>query len=233
MADEQELQLYGEIGPSWMGMISDTAVIAALEEMKSLRRIAVRLNSPGGDAFMGVSIMNALRRHPAKVTVHIDALAASAASIIAMGGDKVIVHQGAMLMVHRAWTIALGNSEDLSKVAETLAKVDQNLVDIYARKTGLDKSKVKQLVDAETWMTAEEAVDLGFADEANLIGTGAKAALPEGWYSKAPATLARYSLPEKQKAAAGLGLSIAASVPPDLKARRDQLERLKKQLKVA
>ena len=234
MADEQELVLYGEIGPEYFGMISDTAVIRALDELKNSRRIAIRLNSPGGDAFMGVSIMNALRRHPAKVTVHVDALAASAASIVAMGADKVVMHEGSMLMIHRAWTLAMGNSEDLAKVSDTLAKVDQNLIDIYHRKSGLDKAKVKQMLDAETWLGAEEAVELGLADEADLISTGAQAKLPEGWFNRAPDTLGRYALPERKQVAALTGLSIAAKVPnKELLARKAQFDRLKSRLKLA
>lgn len=209
--DENELTIYGEIGPEWAGMVSDRAVIAALDSMKDAKKIAVRINSPGGDAFMGVSIMNAFRRHAAKVTVHIDALAASAASIIAMGGDRIIMHEGAMMMIHRAWTFAMGNAEDMAKVADTLSKVDQNIIDIYQRKSGLDKAKVKQLVEDETWMSSQEAVDLGFADEADLISTGAQAKVPNGWYSKAPATVSRYT---PETAAARGTLTIAAKAKP-------------------
>lgn len=233
MADEQELRLYGEIGPDYLGMISDTAVIRALDELKDARRIAVRINSPGGDAFMGVSIMNAFRRHQAKIIVHVDALAASAASIIAMGADKIVMHEASMLMIHRAWTIAIGNAEEMARVAGLLAKVDDNISDVYARRSGLDKTKVRQMLDAETWLQADEAVGLGLADEADRIRTEAKATLPQGWYNKAPKDIGRYALPERQKAGATSGLSIAASVSPEVIARREQLARLKHKLKVA
>lgn len=228
--EESELRIFGEIGPDYFGMISDTAVIRALDELKG-KKISVRINSPGGDAFMGVSIMNAFRRHAAKITVHVDALAASAASIIAMGADKIVMHEGAMMMIHRAWTIGLGNAEDFAKISDTLSKVDQNLIDIYHRKSGLDKAKVKQLVDAETWLTGDEAVDLGFADEVDQIATGAQAKLPQGWYSRAPETIGRYTLPEKQ-AAALTGLSIAAGIPnKEVIERKARLERLKHSLR--
>lgn len=231
MADEHELRLYGEIGPSWAGMIDDRAVIAALDEMKSSRRIHVRLNSPGGDVFLGVSIANAFRRHTAKIIVHVDALAASAASVIAMGADRVIMHPGAMMMIHRAWTIALGNAEEMAKVADTLAKVDGNLIDLYAGKTGLDKSKLKKLLADETWMSGQEAVEMGFADEVDSAPTGAQAKVPDGWYARTPKEIGRYALPERQKATCGL--SIAASVSPEVIARREQLAKLKNKLKVA
>jgi ATP-dependent Clp protease protease subunit len=231
MADDAELLIYDAIGPSWAGMVSDSAVIEALGQMRGAKKIHVRLNSPGGDAFMGVSIMNAFRRHEAKIIVHVDALAASAASIIAMGADRIVMHEGAMLMIHRAWTIALGNSEDMAKVSETLGKVDQNMVDIYHRKSGLDKAKVKQLVDAETWMSAQEAVDMGFADEADLISTGASAKVPQGWYSRAPEKVSRYS--PDMKRPAQFRFSIAASVSPEDAARKARWESLKKTLRVA
>lgn len=230
MAEEAEISIYSEIGPDWAGMVSDRAVLSALEQLGGVKKISVRLNSPGGDAFMGVSIMNALRRHDAKITVHVDALAASAASIIAMGADRIVMHEGSMMMIHRAWTFAMGNSEDLAKVSETLAKVDQNLVDIYHRKSGLDKAKVKQLVDAETWMGAQEAVDLGFADEADLISTGAQAKIPTGWYAKAPAKVSRYT-PDSRVAALG-GLTIAATANKEDAARKALWESRKKQLLV-
>lgn len=192
--DETTLQLYGEIGPSWAGMIDDTAVIQALESMKDSKKIHVRLNSPGGDYFLGVSISNALRRHQAKVIVHVDALAASAASVIAMGGDRVIMHPGSLMMVHRAWSITMGNSADFTKAAETLNKVDENMIDVYHKRTGLAKSKLRSLVDAETWMTGEEALQYGFADEADTQPTGASAKVPIGWYARTPDNVGRYSI---------------------------------------
>lgn len=143
---------------------------------------------------MGVSIKEALKRSKAKIIAHVDALAASAASIIAMGADKIIMHEGSMMMVHRAWTFGMGNAEDFAKIGETLSKVDQSLVDIYQRKTGLDRAKVKQLLDDETWMNPTEAVDLGFADEADAASVNAKAALPHGWFSRAPQNIHRYSI---------------------------------------
>jgi ATP-dependent protease ClpP protease subunit len=194
MDEENTLQLYGEIGPAWAGMIDDTSVIRALDSLKDAKKIHVRLNSPGGDYFLGVSISNALRRHNAKIIVHVDALAASAASVIAMGGDRVIMHPGALMMIHRAWSITMGNSADFAKAAETLNKVDENLIDVYHKRTGMDKSKLRTLVDAETWMSGDEAVSYGFADEANTQPTGATAKVPQGWYARTPDKVGQYAL---------------------------------------
>ena len=231
MAEESELRLYGEIGPAFFGMIDDVAVIRALDELKDARKIHVRLNSPGGDYFMGVSIANALKRHSAKVVVHVDALAASAASVIAMGGDRIVMHAGSLMMVHRAWSIASGNAADFAKVSETLNKVDEQLIELYKR-TGLDKGKLRTMIDAETWMDSNEAVQLGFADEADAKETGAQAEAPKGWYAKAPKTVGIY---ETRKAAAVTGLTIAAKMqaPSEIDARRAQLETLKTRLLVA
>lgn len=211
MDEENTLTLYGEIGPAWAGMIDDVSVIRALDEMKDAKKIHIRLNSPGGDYFLGTSISNALRRHPAKVIVHVDALAASAASVIAMGGDRVIMHPGSLMMVHRAWAIQLGNAEDMAKAAETLNKVDENLIDVYHKRTGMDKSKLKTLVDAETWMSPEEAVQYGFADESTSAPTGAVAKVPHGWYARTPDKVGRYEIATKAKPQ----LTIAAKAKPN------------------
>jgi ATP-dependent Clp protease protease subunit len=233
MDEENTLQLYGEIGPAMFGMIDDVSVIRALEQLKDAKKIHVRLNSPGGDYFLGVSISNALRRHPAKVIVHVDALAASAASVIAMGGDRVIMHPGSLMMVHRAWTIAMGNAEDIGKVAETLNKVDDNLIDVYHKRTGMDKAKLRSLVDAETWMSGDEAVQYGFADESDSQPTKAVAKVPEGWYARTPDKISRYTLAASARTIPSLTIAAKANEPSEIDARRAQLETLKTRLLVA
>jgi ATP-dependent Clp protease, protease subunit len=127
--------------------------------------IHVRINSPGGDVFAAQTIGAALERHKAKVVAHVDGLAASAATAICMSCDEVLIAEGAMFMIHNAWTIAIGDKNDFIDVAALLEKVDSSLVSQYAEKTGKTKAAVQQLMDAETWMTAEEAVAEGFADK--------------------------------------------------------------------
>lgn len=227
MDEDNTLQLYGEIGPAMFGMIDDVSVIRALDSLKDAKKIHVRLNSPGGDYFLGVSISNALRRHPAKVIVHVDALAASAASVIAMGGDRVIMHPGALMMIHRAWSITLGNAEDMTKAAETLNKVDANLIDVYHKRTGMDKSKLKSLVDAETWMSGDEAVQYGFADESNTQPTGAVAKVPHGWYARTPDKVGRYEIAVSARKPPMVGPHKAN---PSDATRQARLESLKKLL---
>lgn len=229
--DEQTLTLYGEIGPAWAGMIDDTSVIRALESLSSAKKIHVRVNSPGGDYFMGVSIANALRRHSAKIIVHVDALAASAASVIAMGGDRVIMHPGSLMMIHRAWSITMGNAADFTKAAETLNKVDENLIDVYHKRTGLDKSKLRSMVDAETWMDGSEAVQFGFADEADAQPTGANAKVPQGWYNKTPKDIGRYTIAASVRKP--LTLIAPTLANPSDATRQARFEALKKEASAA
>lgn len=128
--------------------------------------ITVRINSPGGDVFAGVSIYNALMEHDGKVTVKVEALAASAASFIAMAGEDIIMLPGSLMMIHNPWTFAVGNEEELAKVVEMLQKVGSSVASIYVARTGKSEEEINQMLKDETWMTGEEAVANGFATEA-------------------------------------------------------------------
>lgn len=128
--------------------------------------VTVRINSPGGDVGAGVAIYNMLNEHDGDVTVKVDGIAASIASLISMAGDKIIMLPGSMMMVHYPWTIAAGNADDMAQVVEMLEKTGESMVPIYAARTGQSEDKINELLKAETWMTAQDAVDLGFADEA-------------------------------------------------------------------
>jgi ATP-dependent Clp protease, protease subunit len=164
-----ELTLYGVISQdSWWG--DEVTPKQFSDDLKALgddiEEITVRINSDGGDVFAGIAIHNMLKRHKAKVIVYVDGLAASIASIIAMAGDKVIMPKGSMMMIHNPWTSVWGgDADDFRHTADILDKIRDSLVDVYAEKTKLDKEEIKALLDAETWMTAEEAVAKGFADE--------------------------------------------------------------------
>jgi len=135
--------------------------------LKSLGDISVLniyINSGGGDVFAGQAIYSMLKRHPAQKKVYIDGLAASIASVIAMAGDTVCMPRNAMMMIHKAWTMAIGNANDLRKLADDMDKIDESILTTYQAKTGLEPEKLIEMVNAETWLTAEEAVVLGFAD---------------------------------------------------------------------
>jgi len=127
--------------------------------------LTVSLNSGGGDVFAGVSMYNALKNFDGNVTIRVDGLAASIASIIAMAGDKIIMSPGSMMMIHKPWTMAVGDANELDKVKEVLSDIEKSLLPIYTARTGKSEEEVQALLDAETWMTAEEAVAEGFADE--------------------------------------------------------------------
>lgn len=137
--------------------VQDLAAITAA-------KIHLRINSPGGDVFEGRAIATAIREHPAEVLAHVDGLAASAASYVALAADRVQISRGAMFMIHNAWVFALGNRDDLRKMADLLEKIDGDLVADYVRETGAAQDQVEAWMAAETWFTAEEALEAGFAD---------------------------------------------------------------------
>ena len=127
--------------------------------------ITVWINSPGGNVFAAAEIYTMLRDYPGSVTVKIDAIAASAASVIAMAGNKVLMSPVAMLMIHAPSTIAMGNTKDMEKAIATLNEVKESIINAYAAKSGLSHNRISKLMENETWMNAKKAVELGFADE--------------------------------------------------------------------
>ena len=159
-----EILIYEDIGDGWLGGISAKSFVEQLNGLNDITEIDVRINSDGGSVFDGVAIYNALVRHPANVTVHIDGLAASIASVIAMAGDVVNIARGAWLMIHDPWTVAGGTADDLRSQADLLDKIRAQLLDTYVIKTGMDSDKVSALMSAETWIPSDEALSMGFVD---------------------------------------------------------------------
>ena len=145
------------------GGVTAKRISAALRSIGN-RDVIVRINSPGGDMFEGIAIYNLLRTHPAKVTVEVLGWAASAASIIAMAGDVIRMGLGSFMMVHNAWGLVIGNRHDLREAANLFDGFDAALADIYEARTGIDRVGIERLMDAETFMTAAQAVEYGFAD---------------------------------------------------------------------
>ena len=138
--------------------------------------ITVWINSPGGDCFAAARIYNMLRDYKGKVTVKIDGLAASAASVIAMAGDTVLMSPVAMLMIHNPATIAMGDHNDMQKAIDMLSGVKDSIINAYAAKTGMSRNKLSRLMEDETWMDATKAIELGFAD--SVIERAAASDLP-------------------------------------------------------
>ena len=145
------------------GGVTAKRISAALRSIGN-RDVIVRINSPGGDMFEGIAIYNLLRTHPAKVTVEVLGWAASAASIIAMAGDVIRMGLGSFMMVHNAWGMVIGNRHDMREAASLFDGFDSAIADIYEARTGVKRSEIEKLMDAETFMGASEAVEYGFAD---------------------------------------------------------------------
>lgn len=159
-----EIIIYGDIGESFWGeSVSASDIDQALSQVTT-NEIVVRVNSPGGDAFDGITIYNRLKDHPAKVKVIVDGWACSAASIISMAADELIMNTGAMFMIHEASTWMYGNKADFAREMELLRKLDSSLVDIYMTKAKVDRHEIETMVENETWFTAEEAIAIGFAN---------------------------------------------------------------------
>ncbi len=141
--------------------------------------ITVWINSPGGDCVAAAQIYNMLSNYKGKVTVKIDGIAASAASVIAMAGDTVLVSPVSMLMIHNPATIAWGDHAEMQKAIDMLSEVKESIINAYVLKTGLSRPKLSHLMDAETWMDANKAVELGFADEIMARAKGEPEKEPE------------------------------------------------------
>jgi len=157
-----EISIYGEIGAFG---ITAKNFIDDLKLLGSQENITVHINSPGGEVFDGHAIYNALKNHPAKVTMFIDGAAFSIASVIAMAGDHVAMSQNAMIMIHDPWTYTAGNADNHRKSAEMLDKTKQGIITAYTKKTGMSTQEVSRLMSDETWFTADEALDAGMVDE--------------------------------------------------------------------
>jgi ATP-dependent Clp protease, protease subunit len=165
---ELTLEVYGDIGESfWGDGVTAPQVSEQLQAGKTtgVKSVKVRINSPGGDCFEGVTIYNLLRSCGLPVTTVVDGLAASAASIIAMAGDKIQMAKGTLMMIHPAACMAFGDATELRKTADVLEKVTGQVADIYSARTGQATDDVLAMMQAETWMTPEEAVKYGFANE--------------------------------------------------------------------
>ncbi|MCA6755477.1 Clp protease ClpP [Enterococcus lactis] len=193
--NEADVFIFGEIVSfKW----DDTDTTAAsfqkdLKELGEVSQINLHINSPGGSVFEGIAIGNMLRQHKARVVAHVDALAASIASVIVASCDEVIMPENSMLMIHNPWTISMGNAKELRKQADDLDKIAESSVVTYLAKAGekLTEEKIKQIMDEETWMSAQEAYNYGLCDvieSANQVAASISQKLFET-YQKVPEKL--------------------------------------------
>ncbi|HBH8436753.1 peptidase [Klebsiella pneumoniae subsp. pneumoniae] len=157
-----EISIYEEIGGFG---ITAKQFAEDLKALGDVSHIDLRIHSPGGDVFEGIAIYNLLRNHPAEITVYIDGVAASMASVVAMAGDRVVMPENAMMMIHKPWGISGGNAGDMRDYADLLDKVETVLIPAYARKTGKSAQEITAMLEDETWMDGKECLKHGFADE--------------------------------------------------------------------
>lgn len=174
--DSVSLYIYGDVEGDgydfWSGDVieSETSANHFREELAkypNARQIDIYINSYGGSVFEGTAIYNQLRRHPAHKTVYIDGFACSVASVIAMAGDTVVMPKNALMMIHNMWMCAAGNASELRKAADDLDTINEAGRSAYLEKAGgrLDAEKLAEMMDSETWLTAQQCIELGLADE--------------------------------------------------------------------
>ena len=165
--EQADVYIFDEIGYFGVTAKDFTAELRNI----TAKQINLHLNTPGGDVFDGIAIFNALKNHSATVNVHVDGLAASAGSFIAMAGDKVVMEPHSKMMIHEAFTLAIGAADDMRKTADRLDATSQNIASIYAEKAGETADYWRAQMKAETWYTDQQAVDAGLADEVGRSGT--------------------------------------------------------------
>jgi len=173
----------------WWGM-SAKEFASVLDGLPShITTIELLINSPGGDAFDGLAIVNVMRSHPARTVAMVEGLAASAASFIACAADETVMAPNSTLMIHEAMGVCIGNANDMLDFGALLDKLDGNLADIYATKSGKPVDEIRDLMHAETWFTADEAVAAGLADSVQASQTETPAARHEPALAAAPFSL--------------------------------------------
>lgn len=188
-AEDNTIWLYDVIAANddeaeWLGGVSPSQFIAQLGAMKG--DVTLRINSPGGSVFGAQAMIAAMRQHEGRITAQVDSLAASAASVIAVSCAECRMVPGAMMMIHKAWGVTVGNADDMRQTADLLEKLDGQIAGAYAAKSGIELDAVLAMMADETWLTADEAVNAKLADAVQESNTQARAAWDLSVYAKAP-----------------------------------------------
>ncbi len=226
--DPATISILDQIGQDfWSGEGVTAKRIGAALRSVGKNPVTVAINSPGGDMFEGVAIYNMLAAHPAEVTVKVLGIAASAASVIAMAGDKILMGEGAQLMIHNSWGVVVGNQHDMAEASTVFAGFDASLAEIYHARTGAKLAEIKALMDAETFMRPDQAMKLGFADgkmsAADAAAASARAALNPALAARRQTekalAMAGYSRADRQRMIDSIGSKRDAA--PDAHAARD------------
>jgi len=158
-----EIYVYEAIGEGWYGGITAKSFSEAMQALGDIDALDIYINSPGGSVFDGIAIFNQIKRFDGEVIVYIDGIAASIASVIAMAGTEIRIADNGMMMIHDPWSMAFGTADDMRKMADSLDKVRDTILDTYVTRTGGDRKEISDLMAAETWMNASDAVEKGFA----------------------------------------------------------------------
>lgn len=182
--DDATVYVYDVIGGLWGGVDAETFV-RDVNKIEA-KTINVRINSPGGDVFDARAMATALRNHSANVNAFIDGWAASAATTLAMAADRIEIASGGFFMIHNAWTFMLGNRHELLEMAAVLEKIDQAIAADYIKRTGAESKQVAEWMDAETWFSADEALEHGFVDAVMESGTDNRPSWNLSAYRNAP-----------------------------------------------
>jgi len=180
--DQAEILVYDVIGWPY----NDAGDLVRYVNSLGDKDILVRLNTPGGDVFDGMAIFNALANHKGKVTIRIEALAASMGSVLAMAGKEIQAYSNTMMMIHDPWIYTAGNQYELREMADLLEKISGNMLDVYAGRSKIGKREMREIMKAETWYTAKEAKEKGFIDTILETGKAAKAQFDLTMYTNAP-----------------------------------------------
>lgn len=159
-----EIMIYGDISDYW-GDVSSKEFKRELDRLGNLDKLSIRINSNGGSVTSGYAIYNVLKQHKAEKTVYIDGIAASMGAFIAMAGDRILMSNAGLLMVHKPWGVAMGEAEELRKEADVLDKMFNIAVQIHAQRTGTPEDEVREIMKSTTYLDSEEALELGFIDE--------------------------------------------------------------------
>ncbi|WLB43028.1 Clp protease ClpP [Bradyrhizobium ottawaense] len=204
-----DLIVSSEIEAEWYGGVSLQGFAKAMRGMSGT--VHLRINSPGGDVFAGVGIAQIMREYDGEIVAHVDGYAASAASVVAIAADKVVMAPASMMMIHKAWTWGIGNADDLMATAELLEKIDGQLAEGYAARGSKDAAAFMALMAAETWLTPQEAIDCGLADELagdkDKSATNARARWDVSAFEHARVQLAADPSPDKIRAAVEAALA--------------------------
>ncbi|MFY9110760.1 MAG: head maturation protease, ClpP-related [Desulfomonilia bacterium] len=180
--DQAEILVYDVIGWPY----NDAGDLVRYVNSLGDKDILVRLNTPGGDVFDGMAIFNSLANHKGKVTIRIEALAASMGSVLAMAGKEIQAYSNTMMMIHDPWIYTAGNQYELREMADLLEKISGNMLDVYAGRSKIGKREMREIMKAETWYTAKEAKEKGFIDTILETGKAAKAQFDLTMYTNAP-----------------------------------------------